>query len=119
VSGSTERALRAVDSGAHATGPRPWLAVLCEALRPEFRADVHFPAHGEPILFGRVCAVPGCPRRGNSRPGRSGDAYLCMTHGEDWIRDGRRPLEEWLAGGVALRTAWKRRLQPCAVVGLE
>jgi hypothetical protein len=119
VSGSTARALQAVDTGAHATGPRPWIEVLGEALRPEFRADVYFPEHGEPILFGHVCAVPGCPRRGNSRPQRTDDGYLCMTHGEDWVRDGRRPLQEWLDGGVALRTAWKRRPKPCAVSGCE
>jgi integrase len=119
VSGSTARALRAVDSGADAAGPRPWIGVLGDALRPEFRADIYFPAHGEPILFGHVCAVAGCPRRGNSRPERSGERYLCMTHGEDWIRDGRRALQDWLDGGVALRTAWKRRLISCAVTGCE
>jgi integrase len=119
VSGSTARALHAVDAGEHAAGPRAWVEVLGEALRAEFAADVYFPVHGEPILFGRVCAVAGCPRRGNSRPERSGEGYLCMTHGEDWIRDGRRPLQEWLDGGVALRTASKRRLKPCAVVGCE
>lgn len=119
MSGSTARALRAVDSGADAAGPRPWIDVLADALRGEFRADVYFPAHGEPILFGHVCAVPRCPRRGNSRPERSGERYLCMTHGEDWIRDGRRPLQQWLEGGVALRTAWKRRLTRCAVAGCE
>ncbi|MCA1679411.1 MAG: tyrosine-type recombinase/integrase [Actinobacteria bacterium] len=119
MSRSTARVLQAVDGGASATGPWPWLEVLAGALRPEFRADVYFPVRGEAILFGHVCAVGGCPRRGNSRPQRSRDDYLCMTHGEDWIRDGRRPLDEWLAGGVALRTAWKRRLQPCAAAGCE
>lgn len=119
MSGSTARALQAVDTGAHATGPRPWLEVLGQALRPEFRADVYFSAHGEPILFGQVCAVAGCPRRGNSRPQSTDDRFLCMTHGEDWIRDGRHPLQAWLDAGVALRTAWKRRLKPCAVAGCE
>jgi len=115
VSGSTARALRAVDDGASATGSRSWIEVLGEVVRPEFGADVYFPARGEPILFGPVCRVAGCPRRGNARPERSGDRYLCMTHGEDWITDGRRPVGEWLAGGVTLRTAWKRRLTSCGV----
>lgn len=73
MSGSTARALHAVDAGEHAAGPRAWVEVLGEALRAEFAADVYFPVHGEPILFGRVCAVAGCPRRGNSRPERSGE----------------------------------------------
>jgi integrase len=117
VSGSTARVLRAVDDGEHATSSRPWTDVLARVLRPEFGADVYFPARGEPILFGPVCRVACCPRRGNSRPEKSGDRYLCMTHGEDWIRDGRRPVQEWLADGVTLRTAWKRRLTSCAVAG--
>ena len=112
-------ALRAIDGGADATGLRPWIKAVDGALRPEFQADVYFPARGEPILFGPVCQVAGCPRRGNSRPERAGDRYLCMTHGEDWIADGRRPLEAWLAGGVALCTAGKRRLRPCAAAGCE
>lgn len=119
MSGSTARALQAIDAGAAATGTRCWIDVLGDAVRPEFRADVYFPEHGEPILFGPVCVVGGCPRRGNSRPERSGDRYLCMTHGEDWISDGRRPVQEWLAGGVTLRTAGKRRLTSCAVTGCE
>ncbi|MCA1697454.1 MAG: site-specific integrase [Actinobacteria bacterium] len=119
MSGSTARVLLAVDAGAAATGTRSWIGVLGDVVRPEFRADVYFPEHGEPILFGPVCRVAGCPRRGNSRPERSGDRYLCMTHGQDWIADGRRPLAAWLAGGVTLRTAWKRRLTSCAVTGCE
>jgi len=118
VSGSTARVLWAVDGGAAATGPQAWLEGLAGALRPEFRADVYVPERGEPILFGHVCAVAACLRRGNSRPQRSCDDYLCMTHGEDWIRDGRRPLHEWLAGGVALRTAGSA-VEPCAVAGCE
>jgi hypothetical protein len=113
VTGSTARALRAVDDGATATGARSWIEVLGDAVRPEFRADVYFPAHGEPILLGRACRVAGCLRRGNSRPERSGERYLCMTHGEDWISDGGHPAGEWLAEGVTLRTACKRRLTSC------
>ena len=116
---STARALQVVDGGAAPAGARPWLGVLGAALRPEFQAEVYFPAYGDPILFGHVCAVEGCPRRGNSRPGRAGKRYLCLTHGEDWVADGRRSIEEWLAQGVALRTAWKRRVQPCAALGCE
>ena len=119
MTGSTARALRAVDAGAAAAGTGPWIEVLAGAVRPEFGAEVYFPARGEPILFGPVRRVSGCPRRGNSRPERSGDRYLCMTHGEDWITDGRRPVQEWLADGVTLRTAWKRRLTSCAVTGCE
>ena len=36
---------------------RTWIDVLGDATRPEFRSDVYLPARGEPILFGRVCAV--------------------------------------------------------------
>jgi integrase len=116
---STARALQIVDGSAAPADARPWLGVLGAALHPEFQADIFFPSHGDPILFGHVCAVDGCPRRGNSRPGQAGKRYLCMTHGEDWVTDGRRPIEEWLAQGVALRTAWKRRVQPCVALGCE
>jgi integrase len=96
-----------------------WSEVLGAAVRAEFMVDTYFPERGEPILFGHVCAVDGCLRRGNSRPGRTGDQWLCVTHQAEWITAGRRPLDEWLADGVALLNAWKRRLIPCSAAGCE
>jgi integrase len=96
-----------------------WSEVLEAAVRPEFTVDTYFPEPGELILFGHVCAVEGCTRRGNSRPGRTGEKWLCITHQAEWITAGRRPLDEWLADGVSLLTAWKRRLVPCAAAGCE
>ncbi len=116
---ATASVLRVIDGGAPLADRGSWGEVLAAAVRPEFAVEVFFPERGALILFGHVCAVDGCPRRGNSRPGRSGDRWLCISHQSAWIADGRRPLDEWLAGDVALLTAWKRRLQPCAVVGCE
>lgn len=83
--------------------------------RPDNQRRSHLDAglvdHGCPGVAAR------CSRRGNSRLGRTGEKWLCMTHQDEWITAGRRPLDEWLAGGVALLTAWKRRLIPCFAAG--
>jgi len=116
---STASVLRVIDASGAAANPRAWSEVLSAAIRPEFAVEVYWPERGDLILFGHVCAVEGCPRRGNSRPGRTGEWWLCISHQEAWIADGRRPLDQWLADGVALLTAWKRRLQPCFASGCE
>ena len=116
---STASVLAVVDDGDPGPLGSSWSEVLKTAVRPEFRVETYFPERGEPILFGHVCAVEGCTRRGNSRPGRSGDKWLCITHQAEWITAGRRPVDEWLADGVSLLTAWKRRLIPCSAVGCE
>ncbi len=116
---ATASVLRVID-GARAPADASWWGeVLAGAVRPEFSVEVFVPEPGELILFGHVCAVDGCPRRGNSRPDRADDRWLCVTHGDRWAVDGRPGLDEWLAGGVWLLTAWKRRLQPCAAAGCE
>lgn len=115
---ATASVLRVIDND----GPLPgeqWGEALTAAVRAEFAVDVFFPERGELILFGHVCAADECPRRGNSRPGRVGDRWLCITHQAAWIADGRRGLDKWLAGGVPLLTAWKRRIEPCAAAGCE
>jgi hypothetical protein len=116
---STASVLAVVDDGDPGPLGGPWGEVLEGVVRPEFAVDTYFPERGEPSLFGHVCAVDGCTRRGNSRPGRTGDKWLCITHQAEWITAGRRPLDEWLADGVSLLTAWKRRLIPCLAVGCE
>jgi integrase len=116
---TTQTMLSIVDATAMAAGASSWGEVLAAAVRPEFTVDTYFPERSDVILFGHPCAVDGCARRGNSRPGRTGDKWLCMTHQDEWIAAGRRPLDEWLAGGVALLTAWKRRLIPCSAAGCD
>ena len=116
---ATASVLRVVDASALPATSWPWREVLVAAVRPEFAVEVFLPEPGELILFGRVCGVDGCPRRGNARPDPSVERWLCISHGEQWAADGRPSVEGWLAGGVALLTAWKRRLQPCFAAGCE
>ena len=47
-----------------------------------------------------------------------GEVVVHDASGE-WITAGRRPVDEWLADGVSLLTAWKRRLIPCSAAGCE
>ena len=83
-------------------------------MRPEFTVDVVFPGAGDLILFGHVCAVDGCPRRGNSRPAGLVRAVAVPEHGERWVCR-RSPRRSTVAcDGVPLLTAWKRRLHPCS-----
>ena len=116
---ATANMLRVIDGGRAPADSSWWGEVLAGAVRPEFSVDVFVPEPGELILFGHMCAVDGCPRRGNSRPDRADDRWLCVTHGDRWVVDGCPGLDGWLAGGVWLLTAWKRRLQPCAAAGCE
>ena len=116
---STASVLAVVDDGHRSPLGSVWSQALEETLRPEFTVDTYFPERSDLILFGHPCAVDGCSRRGNSRPGRTGDKWLCLTHQDEWITVGRRPVEEWLADGVSLLTPWKRRLIPCSAVGCE
>jgi integrase len=116
---ATASVLAVVDGGNPGPSGSSWSEVLQAAVRPEFTVDTYFPQRGEAILFGHVCAVDGCSRRGNSRPGRTGDKWLCLTHQNEWITAGRQPLDEWLADGVSLLTPWKRRLIPCSAAGCE
>ena len=116
---ATANMLQVIDGGRAPADSSWWGEVLAGAMRPEFSVDVFVPEPGELILFGHVCAVDGCPRRGNSRPDRADDRWLCVTHGDRWAVDGRPGLDEWLVRGVWLLTAWKRRLQPCAAAGCE
>jgi hypothetical protein len=116
---STAGVLAVVDDGDRGPLSSSWREVLEATVRPEFAVETYFPKSGDLILFGHPCAVDGCSRRGNSRPGRTGEKWLCMTHLDEWIAAGRRPVDEWLADGVSLLTAWKRRLIPCAAAGCE
>jgi integrase len=111
--------LAVVDDGHRGPLGSSWDEALEHAVRPEFTVEIYFPERGDLILFGHPCAVDGCSRRGNSRPGRTGDKWLCVTHLNEWITAGRRPVDEWLAEGVSLLTAWKRRLIPCSAAGCE
>jgi integrase len=116
VSGA--RALRALDSGAKPAGERPWIEVLAGALRPEFTAGVYFPESGEPILFGRACAVAGCLCRGDARPGRSRSSVLCHGHLRHWRQAGSPEVDRWLADGVALvLPRCSQASEPCQAAG--
>ena len=92
--------LRVIDGGAEPAGCRPWAKVLAGVLRSEFTAEVYFPEPGEPILFGRACAVAGCLCRGDARPDRAGEAFLCHGHLRHWRAAGRPQVDGWLLAGV-------------------
>ena len=118
VSLATASVLRVIDAAAApAIEPEAWGEVLAGVVRPEFAVDVYFPDREDLILFGHGCAVASCPRRGNNRPGRTGEKWLCLSHYENWLDAGRPALDEWLEVDAVLLTAWKRQLQPCAAAG--
>jgi len=72
-----------------------WPAVVAAAVRPEFRVGVLYPERSNLVLFGRLCAVTGCPG-----PGR-GRARLCVAHGSQFRkRGGGLVVDAWLALGA-------------------
>jgi integrase len=83
-----------------ATGPqrRSWAELLRDAVRPEFRVEVYVADASDPVLFGALCAVSGCPARGAHHVKR--DHYLCRAHGKQWRKDGRPDVERWVRVGA-------------------
>ncbi len=104
----------------HAAGSSPWRAewpaVVAAAMRPGFRVDVLYPERSDAVLFGRPCAVAGCPS-----PGR-GHHPLCGAHGAQFRkRGGALTTEGWLSlardrGGPRLPTTL-REMRGCQVAG--
>jgi integrase len=116
VSGA--RPLRVLHGGGELAAERSWLDVLAEALRPEFTAGVYFPEPGEPILFGRACAVDGCFCRGNGRPDRALERFLCRGHMRHWRAADGPELDGWLTVGVApVLPNGDQPAQPCRAAG--
>jgi hypothetical protein len=93
-----------------------WPTVVAAAVRPEFRVDVLYPEPSNPVLFGRPCAVAGCPS-----PGR-GRHLLCVAHGTQFRKRGAGlTAEAWLSlpgeqGGPRVPRSM-RELAVCQVVG--
>jgi integrase len=110
--------LRVLDGGAKPTAGRPWIEVLAGALRPEFTAQVYFPEPGEPILFGRACAVTGCLCRGDARPDRAAEPFLCHGHLRHWRQAGSPEVNRLLAGGAApILPRGNQASEPCRAAG--
>ena len=77
---------------------RSWAQLLTEAIRPQFRVEVYVAAPSDPVLFGALCAVSGCPARGAHHLKR--DHYLCRAHGKQWRGDGRPDVQRWVRVGA-------------------
>jgi integrase len=77
---------------------RSWTELLREAIRPQFRVDVYVAEPSDPVLFGALCAVSGCPARGAHHLKR--DHYLCAAHGKQWRGDGRPDVQRWVRVGA-------------------
>ena len=92
-----------------------WPAVVAAAVRPEFRVGVLRPERSNLVLFGRPCAVDGCPS-----PGR-GRHLLCVAHGSQFRKRGGLDVDAWLAlpgerGGPRVQRSL-RELGVCQVAG--
>jgi integrase len=93
-----------------------WPAVVADAVRPEFRVGVLYPERSNLVLFGRPCAVAGCPS-----PGR-GRHLLCVAHGTQFRkRGGGLSVAAWLSragerGGPQVPRSM-RELGVCQVAG--
>jgi len=75
--------------------PDSWRAALQRALRPEFLATpLVLPAGSS--LAPPQCAVPDCPRVGDTTPWGRFDVRLCGVHKQRWITDGKPAGKEWL-----------------------
>jgi integrase len=75
-----------------------WAELLQAEIRPLFRVEVYVADAADPVLFGALCAVSGCPARGAHHVKR--DHYLCTAHGKQWRGDGRPDVQRWVRVGA-------------------
>lgn len=79
---------------------RSWRGLLFATVRLEFRGDTYLPPYGSPLLSSG-CAVEDCRNYSHYRPwGHATSRALCAGHGDLWVRDGKPPVDEWLATRV-------------------